>query len=140
MSKNGQGQSGKKADRDEKGRLLPGHSQLNGQGRPKGSVDWMTTWKAWAAGRKWTVEQAARKLQDALWSKGVGDGDPTVLKMLGERVFGAVERAPLLAMQFNQNTIHVGQQARTELRELAVSEDVQDLMLDVLEGRTMEEG
>ena len=122
-----------KSEKD--GRFLAGNN--GGPGRPKTSLNFMTRFGEWAAKNDMTTEQAALKPIQKRWDMGVNEGDMTALKLLAERVFGGIDRGPLLAMQINQqNTVHIGAETRSTLKALMDRSDIQDVMLDELERRT----
>ena len=139
MSKNGKNRKKTGTTGVEKskknGQFLAGNN--GGSGRPKGSIDFMTSFNIWAETQKMTAGEAAQKLIQKLWDMAFNDGNMKAFQILAERVFGGIDRGPLLAMQINQqNTVHIGAETRSTLKALMDRSEIQDVMLDELERRT----
>lgn len=117
------------------GQFLAGNN--GGSGRPKGSINFMTSFTVWAETQKMTAGEAAEKLVAKLWDMAFNEGEMKAFQILADRVFGGIERGALLAMQINQqNTVHIGAETRNALKAMIDRSDIQDVMLDELERRT----
>ena len=100
--KPGKAQKKNAVKRSDNGKWLKGKE--GGPGRPKCSLNWMTRFSDWAAKRKMTLEQASDELIEKLWDLGVNDGDMRALDILANRVYGGIDRGPIVAIQNNTIT------------------------------------
>ena len=111
-------------DRDEKGRLLPGHS-IKSPGRPK-RIDVGSAIHRIAAEKGIDLEQAAWDLMES--QRKLGHKDTQAAKLWLDRV-GGLQRQHH-AVKAETTVTNVTEEAREDLRQMAKGDDVQENLLD----------